>query len=101
MEEKKERPVLNEPTQDVSISLGDSKDTKFISQKRKVLKAFSEYPKTMLMVSIETNVLRANICRFIAQWEKTNLIQLIEKKDCKISKHKAGYYTTGKDTIWK
>ena len=46
------------------------KDKKFIGQMTKVFKAFYSHPKTMLMVSIETGILRANICRYVAFWEK-------------------------------
>ena len=46
------------------------KDKKVVGQMTKVFKAFYSHPKTMLMVSIETGILRANICRYVAFWEK-------------------------------
>lgn len=48
----------------------------------------------MLMVSIETGVLRANICRYVAEWGRKNRIGLVSYGICPISKYMAGYYTT-------
>ena len=48
----------------------------------------------MLMVAIETDILRANICRFIAKWRKQGLIEVVKTDRCIKSKHKAGYLTT-------
>jgi hypothetical protein len=72
------------------------KDNQFINQQQRVLKAFGQRPKTMLEVSIETGVLRANICRFIADWQREGRIQLWYKGYCSISKHRAGFYHTVK-----
>ncbi len=73
----------------------------FKAQKIQVFEAFKRIPSTMLMVSIETGILRANICRFVAKWRLENRIALIEYKKCKISKHKAGYYLTKTETLTK
>lgn len=63
-----------------------------------VFKAFqSKTPKTMLQVSIQTGILRANVCRYVATLQKQGKIQLLYKSICLISKHRAGYYTTNKD----
>jgi len=67
---------------------------KFEAQARLVFAAFKKKPCTMLMASFETGIFRANICRFIAEWEKEGLIQIIRKDTCPISRHRAGYYTT-------
>lgn len=98
---QKERAIMeNKTTNSPEISLHKrlSKDKHFQAQMKRVYKAF-EQPKTMLMVSIETNVLRANICRFIAHWQKENRIALIKKDFCKITKHRAGYYCTNKAIV--
>lgn len=71
-----------------------AKDTQFQAQMSKVFKAFYERPKTMLMVSIETNILRANICRYVAEWREQDRIEVVKKGLCKVSKHRAGYLTT-------
>ena len=69
-------------------------DTSFKAQMKRVFAALYRQPKTMLMVSIETGILRANICRYVAEWEKENLICIVRKGICPISKHRAGFYTT-------
>lgn len=76
-----------------------NKNNNFKGQQQRVFKAFYSAPKTMLMVSIETGILRANICRYIAEWEAQNKIAIHHKGTCKISKHIAGYYTTKPELI--
>jgi hypothetical protein len=71
----------------------------FQAQKKRVFAALFKRPKTMLMVSIETGILRANICRYVAFWEKKNCITMIGKGICPISKHRAGFYTANPDFI--
>lgn len=73
---------------------GQGKYKKISGQKTKVFNAFSTQPKTMLMVSVETGVLRANICRYVADWREQNKIQEVIKGLCRITKHRAGYLTT-------
>jgi hypothetical protein len=67
------------------------KDNYFEAQKETVYVAFNQ-PKTMLQVSVETGILRANICRYVRQLEDENKISLAYKGICPISKHKAGFY---------
>lgn len=82
-------------TQSLNMSFaGQGQDKDFIAQMDKVFKAFKERPSTMLMVSIKTGVLRANICRYVAKWEKQGKIAEVKKDLCKVSKCQAGYYTT-------
>jgi len=73
---------------------GRGKDKHFEAQMKKVFVAFYKQPKTMLMVSVETGILRANICRYIAKWQKLNCIKIVQQGVCPISKHRAGFYTT-------
>jgi hypothetical protein len=73
---------------------GQGKNTHFQPQMNRVFAALYRQPKTMLMVSVETGILRANICRYIAKWEKQNCIRIVRKGICPISKHRAGFYTT-------
>ena len=77
-----------------SFSTGQAKDNKFQNQKQQVFKTLLSYPKTMLMVSVETSILRANICRYVAEFQKENRIKIVRKGICPISKHRAGFYTT-------
>lgn len=74
-----------------------NKDKHFEKQMQKVFKSFFESPKTMLMVSFETEVLRANICRFISKWKAIGLIKEVYKGICPITKHKAGFYSTNNE----
>jgi len=77
-----------------SLCKSYNKDKHFQGQMQRVFAAFYRQPKTMLMVSIETSILRANICRYVAKWRKQNRIKTIRKGICSISKHRAGFYTT-------
>lgn len=52
------------------------------------------HPKTMLQVSIETGILRANICRYVGEMRKRNQIQIVHRGLCPITKHRAGFLTT-------
>ncbi len=84
--------TLNTPSN--SLHKRQCKDKHFEVQLKRVFAAFGRKPSTMLMVSIETGVLRANICRYVAKWQKGNGIHLLNQGLCKVSKHRAGYYTT-------
>ena len=77
------------------------KDMNFHSQYQLVYQSFKEKPKTMLDVFIETGILRANICRYVAGMKEKGIIQLLYKKDDKHTKSKAGYYTTDKTLFHK
>lgn len=74
-----------------------AKDNKYQVQMKRVFKAFQERPKTMLMVSIETGILRANICRYVAKWQRTGQIMKVRKGLCFVSNCSAGFYTTNSD----
>lgn len=62
-----------------------------------VYQSFKDHPKTMLDVSLETGILRANICRYVANMEDKGLIQLLYKTEDEHTKFTAGYYTTNKE----
>jgi hypothetical protein len=87
-----ENNQLNSPK--VFSHKGQGESTHFQAQTKKVFAALYRQPKTMLMVSVETGVLRANICRYVAELEKQNCIKIVRKGICPISKHRAGFYTT-------
>jgi len=84
--------TLNTP--DNSLHKGQCEDRHFEVQMTRVFAAFKRKPSTMLMVSIETGILRANICRYVAEWQRRGSIQLFKQGHCEVSKHRAGYYTT-------
>ena len=77
-----------------------SKDNYFVSQYKTVYQSFQERPKTMLEVSIETGILRANICRYVATMEEKGQIQVIRKGYCPFTKFRAGFYSTD-ETLFK
>ena len=76
-----------------SLHKSKGKDKHFEVQMKRVFAAFKRKPSTMLMVSIETGILRANICRYVSEWQKSKSIRLLNQGLCKVSKHRAGYYT--------
>ena len=87
--------TLNTPSK--SLHYRQSEDKHFEVQMKRVFAAFKRKPSTMLMVSIETGILRANICRYVAKWQKNNSIHLLKQGLCEVSKHRSGYYTTDKN----
>lgn len=84
--------TLNTPSN--SLNKRQGKDKHFEVQMKQVFAAFKHKPSTMLMVSIETGILRASICRYVAKWQKQGSIHLLKQGLCKVSKRRAGYYTT-------
>ena len=70
------------------------KGTYFDAQFQKTFASFLEHPKTMKMVSVETQIDRGNICRYVAEMERLKQIQLVKKDVCHITHCIAGYYTT-------
>ncbi|MDR1054873.1 MAG: hypothetical protein LBL90_03415, partial [Prevotellaceae bacterium] len=51
-----------------------NKDTHFDTQYQTVYQSLKERPKTMLEVSLETGILRANICRYVADMKEKGYI---------------------------
>jgi hypothetical protein len=74
----------------------EGKPAKWQSQANKVFASLYSSPKTMLMASHETGVERANICRIVAQMRREKRIKILWKGLCKITNHRAGYYSTDK-----
>jgi len=82
------------PQTSLDVHRKDTKKRPHLAQRERVYLALYKEPKTMLMVSVETGILRANICRFIAKWERCNTVEMVRKGICPISKRRAGFYTT-------
>ncbi|MDR3266302.1 MAG: hypothetical protein LBT24_01880 [Tannerella sp.] len=78
-----------------------SKDNHFSNQCKIVYQSFMERPKTMLQVSIETGILRANICRYVEKMEKEGQIQIVRKGLCPLTHCRAGFYSTDKALFTK
>lgn len=89
----------NTHSSNVLFAGNKSKGKDFTGQMKRVYRSFSERPKTMLQVATETNILRANLCRYIAKWKKQNKIELVKFGICPITKHRAGFYTTNQTII--
>ena len=75
------------------------KGRNYQSQMQAVIDSFHEGVKTMLEVSKETCIYRANICRYVRILKKTGLIFLVSKNRCRITNHLAGFYTTNKSLV--
>ncbi|MBI3141466.1 MAG: hypothetical protein HYZ16_01420 [Bacteroidetes bacterium] len=56
-------------------------------------------PSTMLWVSRQTGIERANLCRYVAYWEDRGMIQKVGKAHCPISGCLAGFYTTDPELV--
>ena len=97
-----------------NLSGFDDKDKRFVTQYQTVYQLFQQQPQTMLQVSIKSGILRANICRYIADMEQKGIIQIIKTGRCPLTKHSAGFYSTDKalfnkkiaqpslfDTLWQ
>lgn len=69
------------------------------SQIQAVVDSFHDGVKTMMEVSKETCIYRANICRYVRILKKTGLIFLVSKNRCRITNHLAGFYTTNKSLV--
>jgi len=70
------------------------KDKHFEVQMIRVFAALYRQPKTMLMVEVETGIMRSNICRYVAKWRKRDCIKVIRKGICPISKSAGVQYLT-------
>jgi hypothetical protein len=69
--------------------------TRFEGQVKRAFREFyREEPQTMLMVEVKTNIMRANLCRYVSHWKKLGVIFLVHKGKCPISKTLAGFYST-------
>ena len=70
---------------------------KYSTQHQKFDSVFNRGIFTMKQVSVKTDIDRANICRFVGKWRKSNSIYLVKKGICPITKERAGFYTTNYD----
>lgn len=70
------------------------KDRDFLFQRQRVYQSFRERPKTMLQVSQETGIYRANICRYIHRMKAEGTKYRLPRGLCPISKNKAIFWTT-------
>lgn len=74
-------------------------DTKFRSQIKEVYRQLFNNAYTMKEVSVITGIDRANICRYIRILRKNNLIAIVKKDYCSVTRYKANRYTTNPEFI--
>lgn len=91
---KKAAPSGNGNPHSIGVH-GKGKD--FTNQKQRVYLSLLERPKTMLEVSIETGILRANICRYVGKMRKIGQVAVARHGLCPVSKFRAGFLTTDSD----
>lgn len=78
---------MNEHNITLSSWNGTNEDKHFEGQMKRVFAAFYKQPKTMLMVEVETGIMRPNICRYVSKWKKQDRIKIVSLSICPISKH--------------
>lgn len=60
-----------------------------------VFDSFKERPKTMKMVNMETDIMRENICRYVAILQEQGKIAVVKTGRCPITGYSGvNYYTT-------
>ena len=64
------------------------------TQFRKVFRTWESGVFTMKMVSVMTEIDRANICWIVDELRQSNRIYFVKTGKCKVTKSKAGYYST-------
>jgi hypothetical protein len=74
----------------------NNKDSHFAGQMSLVFHSFSERPKTMRMVEIETGIMRCNICRYVSKWKKSDRIKIAKIGICPITKNSRVQFLTTK-----
>jgi hypothetical protein len=78
---------------DNSPKTGKGKGTARTGQIQAVTKFLRIAPATMLMAAHATGIERANICRYLAEMKRTDKARIAHFGLCKITGHRAGYYT--------
>ena len=103
MDKDKKNPDTLGRCQDLNISCKARtrhKDSQYLTDEQVVKMQFRKYPQTMLMASHATGIERADICRYIAKWRKTDSVAVVFKSRCKISKElNVQYFTTSPEMI--
>jgi hypothetical protein len=82
------------PAQVQGQSQNRDKDKQFRDQFQTVYQSLLVQPKTMLQVSRETNIERANICWYVRDMREHDQVAVIKHGICPVSRHRAGFLTT-------
>ena len=78
-----------------------SKGNHFQAQMKRVFTALYRQPKTMLMVEVETGIMRSNITRYVAKWKKQDCIKIVRLGICPISKSTGVQFLTTNPELFK
>ena len=78
-----------------------SKDKHYQTQMQVVFDALLKQPKTMLMVEVETGIMRSNITRYVAKWKKQDCIKIVRFGICPISKSTGVQFLTTNPELFK
>lgn len=63
------------------------------SQKKRTLEALKRKPATSMMLSVELGILRANLTRYLREFEQQGKVVVLKEDACKKTGHKAKYYS--------
>ena len=74
-------------------SLGEFQVKRIGMQEQKVLACFRDGVYTMMQVAVLTNILRSNVCWYVRNFRRANLIYECGSGICPITKHRAMRYT--------
>ena len=98
MEKMKKAPEAARNNAEFAPNEMQHKDSDNQSHHQEILVFLSlrERPKTMLQVSKELGIYRANICRYVDNFRKANKVQVHHIGICPISKFRSGFLTTDK-----
>ena len=77
------------------------KDKHYQTQMQVVFDALLKQPKTMLMVEVETGIMRSNITRYVAKWKKQDCIKIVRFGICPISKSTGVQFLTTNPELFK
>jgi len=64
------------------------------AQMRRFYECLKERPMTTKMASIKTGIQRCNLTRYVAEFEKLNIIATVKTAKCEVTHHQAKYYST-------
>ncbi len=70
------------------------KDTSFLTELKTIFHFLQSHIATASMVSEATGIKQKNICRYKRDLEKAGKLWEIERRDCRLTGHKAWYLTT-------
>lgn len=79
----------------------NNKNNHFINQLNIIDAYFKENIATRYMAAIDTGIPIQNICRYVDMLRDENLIAVVKKDLCKISKYTAEYLTTNTELFPK